>query len=531
MKPTSTLKKWSLRSIVCSLLILSFAGLPRPATAQTPVTNVFAHWANATVSTTYSGTGATGNAGSGLTGNTYNYAFGPVVTTPNTYLLDSFTAVGLNYRFVAPTSVVKFRRVDNASVTGLRKSLWFEQSSNTTVGAGGTVQLLPAYDDSLERIFSSGQVFNIGIDNDFENSTNTNNNNIERVDQIIPAGVSATDGTKAGFVVFDRGNGGTHDAFYIAAIKTLDASGNPSAYYNAVSVVAGNYGFDVSALMNYITLRKNPADSRLLMMNNSAQQYRDGVFLRFSDLGVANGTKIYGYSLFGTDVNITSAANLVDYTNATNFPTNSDYSLGGIDQVAVTGLWVTNTSYVTLADRVSSFSADAVSGKVQISWTLGETDGLKELVVERSPDGVSFSPLMELEAPLAGQQTVFDEQPLAGQDYYRLRLVDEQGDAAAYSTVSRVSFGSGVAGVSFRVYPNPVVRRVFSFEWRGLPADTYTLQLLDMSGRRVAEQTQTGGSAFSGTMMLPTRIPAGMYHLRLLDRAGKGVAVTSVECY
>src|SRR5579859_4610374 len=498
--------------------------LARWISAQTPVTAQFAHWNTASVSTTYSGTGATGNVGSGLTGDTYTYEFGPVVTTPNLYILDSFTAVGLNFHFAAP-SVVKFRRVDNASVTGLRKSLWFEQNSATTVANGGIVAFRPPYDDSLERIFSSGQIFNIGIDNDFENSTNTNNNNIERVDHIIGGGVSATDGTKTGFVVFDRGNGGGHDPFYIAAIKTLDASGNPSSYYNAVSAGASNYGSDVSPAMNYITLRKNPADTRLLMMNNSATQYRDGVLLRFTDLGVPNGATIYGYSLFGMDVTVSSAATLVDYTNATNFPTGSDYANGGLDQVAVTGLWVTNASYVVLADRVTDLSAKVVGGKVQLNWALGVMDDLGRLVVERSADGVHFNSLLEFSAPLAGTQTVWDEQPLSGQDDYRLKLVDQRGEVVAYSMVSRVAVSPASAGEAFTVYPNPVAGRQLRFSGQGLPPGIYHLRVVDMDGRVLAEQGFSGGNTFSGSLSLPAGMAPGIYGLQVTNSGGGRVAV------
>ncbi|GGA90388.1 T9SS type A sorting domain-containing protein [Puia dinghuensis] len=533
MKTTFTLTMWTFLLVAGCLLILSSL-LPAPVTAQSAVTAQFTHWTNATTSTSYSGTGATGNYGSGLTGNTYNYDFGTAVGTPNFNILDSFTAATLNYHFTYPTTV-KFRRVNNATVTGLRKSLWFEQSSGTTVNPGGTVSLLPAYDDSLESIFSQGQIFNVGIDNNFQNQGNgsgTNNNNIERVDHIITSGVIASDNTKAGFVVFDRGNGGGHDPFYVAAIASLDASGNPLTYYNAVSVASGSYGFDVSPLMNYIILRKNqfgPVDAHLLMMNNSTSQYRDGVFMNFQALGVPNGTKIYGYSLFPADLGSTAAANLVNYNNAANFPTNSNFAAGGIDQVAVSGLWVTNASYVVLPDRVNSFAANPADGKVELDWALGAVDDIGKLVVERSADGEHFTPLMEFAAPLTSQQTAVDVQPLPGEDYYRLKLVDLRGMEAAYSTVSRVVLGVA-AGVSLSVYPNPVTGKRISYTVQGLQPGTYGLRVVDMSGHLVAGQSLSGGSVVAGSLALPAGLPAGVYSLQLVDKRGNGVIATSVEC-
>jgi hypothetical protein len=136
------------------------------ATAQTPVTAVFTHLTNATTSSTYTGTGATGNAPSGFTGNTYTYEFGTIVSaTDNDQILDSFTALSENYHYQSTAMNVIFRRVNNASVTGLRKDLWF-QSTSATVNAGGTAQLYPDYDESLELLFTK-RLFNVGMDNIF----------------------------------------------------------------------------------------------------------------------------------------------------------------------------------------------------------------------------------------------------------------------------------------------------------------------------------------------------------------------------
>ena len=495
------------------------------AEAQSPITAVSTHWSNATTSTTYTGTGATGNASSGLTGNTYTYKFGSVVTTPNMQYLDSFTALSLTYKLQAVNEVVQFRRVNNSSVTGLRKSLWFTQPSSTTISAGGTAQLVPAYDDSLERLFSE-QIFNIGIDNDFENSTNTNNNNVERVDVIFPGGISVTDVTKAGFAIFDRGASGGHDPFYIAAIRSLDASGNPSGYYNALSVAASNYGSVSATSVPYLTLRKNPGDGNLLLMNNTASQQRDGVLVRLTDLGVANNTVIYGYSLFGTDVSVSPATNMIDYTNATNFPTGSDYNNGGIDQVAVTGFWATSASYVVLADRLSGFSAIADNGCVKLSWTLGIVDDLSQMVIERSSDGINFIslPINPALSPGAGSAT--DMYAMPGQNYYRLKLLDKTGAVVEYSTVNSVMFATA-KGITMRLFPNPVSAGRLTMVIQGLERRIYYMRVYDLVGTAVLVQRVDGAPTVSSTISLPYSLPEGLYMLELTDPQGRSVAVHS----
>jgi len=494
--------------------------------AQTPVTAVFTHFANATTATSYTGGAATGTVTSAEAGNSFTYHFGTnVATTNNNQYLDSFTALSMNYHLQAAHEVVYFRHVNNASATGLRKSLWFQSNTGSTIGTGGTAPLLPDYDDSLERLFTK-QIFNIGIDNNFENSTNTNNGNIERVDVLFPYGVSATDGTRVGFAVFDRGNSGSHDPFYIAAVKTLDASGNPSAYYNAVPVTAAEYGSNVGGAVNFIVLRENPGDGHLLMMNNTTSQNRDGVLIRFADLGVANNSIIYGYSLFGTDVTVSPAANMVNYANAANFPTGSDYPNGGLDQVAVTGVWVTSASYVVLAEKVDSFCAVSTgNGSVRLSWDLGVTDDLQQVIVERSGNGTDFSPLVDLADPRSGPRTLLDAKPLSGLNVYRLKLVNVTGEVN-YSAICSVTTGSP-ASFGLQIYPNPVHNGQLLLGTQGIGPGAFAVRILDLSGNLISQQRLTGLPSPCISISLPSRVSAGMYVLQLTDKSGEAVSAGS----
>jgi hypothetical protein len=506
-----------------SLTALSSIAFCESANAQSPISVVFTHRANATTLKTYAGTGATGLASSGFASTNYIYQFGTNVSaTSNILLLDSFTSIGMNFRRQTATLVTKFCRANNTSVTGARRSLWFEQSSSVQVTTTVPAKLLPDYDDSLERIFSKGNILNIGMDNNFQNATTTNNNNIERVDYIIPSGVKATDVTRAGFAVFDRGSGTSHDPFYIAAIKTLDASGNPASYYNAVAVASTNYGNNVVSAINYLILRKNPTETSLLLMNNSVSQNLDGVLLKFSNLGVANNAVIYGYSLFGPDVTVSPAANMVDYTNATNFPTASDLSSGGLDQVAISGLWVTDASYVVLAERIDNLSAQWADDKVTLTWTLEMADGVNKLVVERSPDGKDYTPLSVINTPSTGKQCTTDDHPLPGLNYYRLRLLNED-EVIAYSPVACITTGKVTLNPSMNVYPNPVADGRLTISGEGLSNDTYDIRVFNLSGHVVAREKLPGGPAFIKDLALPEGLPRGAYTILLTDSRGNRI--------
>jgi len=503
---------WLMACLICS---------PPPLIAQTPVTGVFTHFVTATgptAATLYTGSFATGNSASTLPVATYIYRFGTnISTTNNTEILDSFVATGLNYHFQPATPLVRFRRVNNASTVGLRKSLWFEE--NTTKQTATNMASVPPYDDSLERIFS-GQIYNIGIDNNFQNSTNTNNGNIERVDVIFTGGITATtDLTKLGFVVFDRGSGGSHDPFVIAAIKTLDASGNPDSYYNAVSVGASNYGNVPATSIPFNIFRKNPADAHLLIQTLNSAQQRDGVFLSFSALGIPGFTNsVYGYSLFSTDANTSSSANMVNYAA---FPTNTDLGSGGLDQVAVTGVAVTKANFIVLADYMGGFNAALSSnGQVSLGWTLHIVDDVQHAVLERSGNGTDFIPLRVYSDLSKGYQTAVDDRPLPDVNYYRLRLEARDGKILTYSPVRAVTVGAAGA-LAVSLYPSPVKNKRFTLDIRGLRQDIYDCRIFDMNGNAISASQLQAGPLFSTEIYLPHDLPAGMYMILLSDRSGR----------
>ena len=488
--------------------------------AQTPVTGVFTHFVNATTRTAYTGPIATGTSTSTPPNATYTYWYGTeVAATNNTEILDSFVATGLNYHFMAATPTVKFRRVNNTSATGLRKSLWLQES--TSVQTSSLIASVTAYDDSLERIFA-GQQFNMGIDNNFQNATSTNNNNIERVDVIFPNGIAATtDLTKLGFVVFDRGASGGHDPFVIAAIQSLDVNGDPSAYYTAVSVAASNYGSVASTSIPFNILRKNPADAHLLIQTLNSPQQRDGTLLTFSALHVpATGTKVYGYSLFSTDAPTSTSANMVAYSS---FPTNTDLSGGGLDQVAVTGVAVTMAQFIILPEYLDGFGVSKNNdGTARVDWTLLTVGNISKAVVERSGNGTDFSTLSVTTDPSAGEEHYLDAHPLDGVSYYRIKLVGADGGPITYSPVSSILINPSAA-VSLSLYPVPVKHRQFTLNIHGLGQEAYECRIFNMSGVPILTMSLKPGQSFPMDVVLPANVSAGAYTLQLSGKQGKTI--------
>ena len=526
------------KAIVLAACLTALVYWHTPASAQVKVKGVYAPRYKATTGSTYT---AAASAGSGLSG-TYTHKYGTQTVTSNNYQrLDTFTITNTyNGNPNAGTSVfifnnavvpvVKFRRANNANVTGRRKALWYESDGNTP-SATVAVAVRPAYDDSLEAIFGK-RLFNMGVDNAFENGTVTNNNNIERIDVIFPGGVKAFNPDSAGFTVFDRGAAGGNDSFMIAAIKSLDVNGDPSDYYPAVRVGPLNYGAAAGTALNFHGLRKEESETNLKLFIAAGNQERQGVYFSFTSLGFpySSGTSanlVYGYSVMATDVNRAAPGtpkNMVFYSNATIFPTNTELgSVGGIDMVAVTGVAATlaTASALVLPVTNAGFTALAKEGRVVLSWQLANTDMPDEVYLERSADGIVFTLLANPgPPPSTGKQSAIDAQPLPGQNYYRLRMVDKLGDIS-YSPVVNACINTGFAPASYMtVYPVPVTGGQYTVTAPGIPGAPCWLEMTDMNGRRVYREATTGSQLASLHVTLPRRLPAGSYSIRIAGTDG-----------
>jgi hypothetical protein len=96
----------------------------------------------------------------------------------------------------------------------------------------------------------------------------------------------------------------------------------------------------------YQILRFTAGDSlaSLTSADATGTQSVFGVYISFADLGIAQGTMVYGYSIMANDVtNVT--ANLVDWNNTTYYPGSTPDTSGSIDLLAVNGKrWIPEPS-------------------------------------------------------------------------------------------------------------------------------------------------------------------------------------------
>lgn len=470
------------------------------AISQTSITAVNTSTSAAPSSFSYSNAGVT-----------YNWGLAPNNTMVS---VDGFTAGGVGYTYASfLTGNVRLRRVNNAGTTGNFTLVWAE-----VVNAGTTYNMLPEYQNDMESFFNN-RTYNKGTDNFFDN-TSSNSNNIERMDWILTGGYSTSSPGQVGFAVFERGAVAAHDPFCIAAITSLDGLGNPSSYSNIVRVTAANYG-DPGPNVTYRILKaQNPSN---LLDAGTGTQSRGGVIISLQDLGITSGQTIYGYSLFSNDLPVgATPANLVDFTDTTYFPINTG-NPGGIDLIAVTGIYIANS---ILPTRFLSFNAVEIQDKVQLKWNVENESSVDRYVVERSDDGRTYSIIGQIRSTSnstgANAYSFTDNvaSVFPNQLYYRIKQYDHDGSYYFSKTIA-VRRNNKTSEVI--MYPNPVKEDLF-VNITSAANEQVKVFVINSGGSQVISQqinlfNGNNSFAINGIGMLPT----GVYHLSIIWPAGRTI--------
>ncbi len=302
--------------------------------AKGEVTVVKTHTAPA-IPSTYSAPKKTDKLGSKQANVTYSWGQG------DNLLIDGFIYNGIEYTYVGSTATVKIRRSDNSEATGNPCSIFAEVVDNTNHHDRKYKPTFPGDLSTaicdLEQVMS-GRVINVGVLDLFNNKSENSRKNIERVDFIWSGGLNSPTAaylSKAGHIVTEKS--GNND-IQIAAILTLDSSGNPSSYGPLIRVYPNEkyshrtntggvndirYGLtNIRLRYQFFSTDKNDPIGQKPYYIGHTEETVGMAFVDLETLGVPPNSTYYGFSYFGGDVS--PSANLVDYNS---FPKDTTLNL------------------------------------------------------------------------------------------------------------------------------------------------------------------------------------------------------------
>jgi len=192
----------------------------------------------------------------------------------------------------------------------------------------------------------------------------------------------------------------------------------------------------------------------------------------------------------------------------------SNPSLYGPASLTAAGVTPGNPLPVLLSGFTALSNSD---GTNTLSWETQMEQNSSRMEIERSPDGGSWSTVGTVAAqgnstsPTSYSYT--DLSPLAGTNYYRLKMIDLDG-SAVYSEV-KVLKGTIVSHISF--FPNPA--RDFVNVTLGVVTGTVTVRLINQAG--VVLQEKKVESASGTTVTFPLQqVASGFYILSVVSTDG-----------
>ncbi len=159
---------------------------------------------------------------------------------------------------------------------------------------------------------------------------------------------------------------------------------------------------------------------------------------------------------------------------------------------------------------------------VNISWTALQETNIGSYEVQRSIDAIGFESIGRATARNTGAlEQVYglkDLQPLSGNNFYRIKIVEKDGKIS-YSNVVLVVNGSIAAII--KVQPNFISGTHTGIQFTNTPAGKYELTLYSLSGGRLWKQTvQHGGGSAYYDLWLPAGLPNATYIVQIMGEGG-----------
>jgi hypothetical protein len=212
---------------------------------------------------------------------------------------------------------------------------------------------------------------------------------------------------------------------------------------------------------------------------------------------------------------------------AVNITVNTLNGTGGLNNIGgtragngggVINQGIMQNAFAILPVKLISFQGYKNRAKVELDWITQNEINVSRFEIQRSANGTSFS-VIGVQQAVSNNQSVnsythMDAQPLAGANYYRLRMIDNDG-RFSYSKVLLIR-ADDQSKTSIGIYPNPAVAQA-TLSFKSETTRTATVHILNMKGAVVAKQqvqVVTGENALALNGI--SHLSAGVYTVQLI---------------
>ena len=179
--------------------------------------------------------------------------------------------------------------------------------------------------------------------------------------------------------------------------------------------------------------------------------------------------------------------------------------------------------------KLNDFTGNLANEKVNLYWTTVNEFNLKEIIVERSSDGILFTSLSKV-IPLGNNSTgsayqATDAHPYSGNSFYRLRFNDLDGNFS-YSNIIRMATQERSLLVT-QYYPNPV-HDLLQVQLQSDKNQPVQISLYDLAGKQIQSSTINLKKGLNTIPVSLAGLPAGIYLARFNHEQDGQVAIIKI---
>ncbi|MBK8351663.1 MAG: T9SS type A sorting domain-containing protein [Saprospirales bacterium] len=179
--------------------------------------------------------------------------------------------------------------------------------------------------------------------------------------------------------------------------------------------------------------------------------------------------------------------------------------------------------FAPLPVELISFNGWNAGAVNQLQWKTASEKNTAKFIVEKSIDGVTYTSIGEQTA--AGNSTttlsysLSDNQPVIGNNYYRLKTVDIDGKFS-YSDVINIPVNEAYTNSFTRVYPNPTKGNL-NVEIQSSTTSNTKIVVFDVVGKKIFEKETSLVKGINTLTFDVADYADGAYILQFIDSTGK----------
>jgi poly(beta-D-mannuronate) lyase len=162
--------------------------------------------------------------------------------------------------------------------------------------------------------------------------------------------------------------------------------------------------------------------------------------------------------------------------------------------------------------RLITFNATALKNATLLKWQIENEINFKQYELEYSTDGVIFKTIATVAAANLSFYNYTYPHTIAQKEYYRLKLIDNDGRYAYSKIISLYANGK----LSVNVFPNPAQEYII-VEANGTITDQIEIILYNAFGQQVKKVMATSNA----TKIVIQHLSKGLYHLQITQKNGE----------